>query len=172
MLKTANKMLVKQWLIENHQPNEAEIATGREIRHYFNGFLLKELSGKINDFERQALRIAQMDLFTGRNLLEFAIVSCLPDTARRDRSRTELNREIYSSEQLTGEVGEAVVGDITVVSSRYSKEYDKFKIQAWMGESFVDFWFSASLEGELRIKGKIKQHRGNKTTALNYVKRT
>jgi hypothetical protein len=34
----------------------------------------------------------------------------------------------------------------------------------------VDFWFGKELEGELRIKGKIKTQRGNKTTQLNYVK--
>jgi hypothetical protein len=171
LTKTANKKLVKQWLIENIQPTEEEAAQGQEIRRYFHSFTLKALMGKINDFERQALRIAQMDLFTGRNLLEFAIVSCLPETARRDRSRTELTREIYGSEQLQGQVGDTIVGDLAVVSSRYSKEYNKFKIQGRMGDSFVDFWFSQELTGELRIKGKIKNQRGNKTTQLNYVKK-
>ena len=41
-----------------------------------------------------------------------------------------------------------------------------------IGESFVDFWFPRAVEGELRIKGKIKALRGDKTTALNYVKIT
>jgi hypothetical protein len=95
----------------------------------------------------------------------------LPETARRDRSRTELTREIYGSEQLQGQVGDTIVGDLAVVSSRYSKEYNKFKIQGRMGDSFVDFWFSQELTGELRIKGKIKNQRGNKTTQLNYVKK-
>lgn len=171
VVKEANKILVKQWLRDNVQPTADEVAQGQEVRRYFNTFTLKALMGKINDFERQALRIAQMDLFTGRNLLEFAIVSCLPETARRDQSRTELNREIYGSEQLQGEVGDTVVGDITVIASRYSKEYNKFKIQARMGDSFVDFWYKEAAVGELRVKGKIKQHRGNKTTQLNHVKR-
>jgi hypothetical protein len=39
-----------------------------------------------------------------------------------------------------------------------------------MGESFVDFWFGKELEGTIRIKGKVKTQRGNKTTQLNYVK--
>jgi hypothetical protein len=171
MVKTANKLLVKQWLRENQQPNEQEIARGREVRNYFNSFLLREIAGKINDFERQALKIAQMDEFTGRNLLEFAIVSCLPSTMRRDQSRQELKREIQFSTQLAGEVGDVVVGDITVIDCRYSKEYNKFKVQARMGESFVDFWYKDRLEGELRIKGKIKAQRGNLTTQLNFVKR-
>jgi hypothetical protein len=169
--KTANKKLVKQWLIENRQPNEQEIARGREVRNYFNGFMLREIAGQINDFDRQALRIAQRDEFTGRDLLEFAIISCLPSTMRHDQSRQELKREIQFSTQLAGTEGDVIVGDITVIDSRYSKEYNKFKVTARMGESFVDFWYKDRLEGEVRIKGKIKAQRGNLTTQLNFVKR-
>jgi hypothetical protein len=170
LVKEANKKLVKQWLTENLEPTAAEITQGQEYRRYFNSFTLRAIAGKLNDFETQALKIAQMDQFTGRNLLEFAVVSCLPSVARRDQQRTELKREIYASEQLQGAIGDQIVGDITVVKTRYSNEYNKFKIDARMGESFVDFWFSKELKGELKIKGKIKALRDNKTTALNYVK--
>jgi hypothetical protein len=57
-----------------------------------------------------------------------------------------------------------------VIKTRYSQEYGKFKIDARMGESFVDFWYTSELKGELKIKGKIKNLRSNKTTQLNYVK--
>jgi hypothetical protein len=170
LVHRANKFLVKEWLRENRQPNEQEIAKGQEYRRYFNTFTLKAIMGKITDFERQALRIAQMDTFTGRNLLEFAIVSCLPNAARRDQRQQALNREIYASEQLLGEVGEVVAGDITVIDSRYNPNYNKFRINARMGESFIDFWYTRDMKGEQRIKGKIKALRGDKTTQLNYVK--
>jgi len=170
IIKEANKILVKGWLRDNVQPTNLEVELGQKYRSYFNGFTLKALTGKINDFERQALKIAQMDEFTGRNMLEFAIISCLPSVARRDQQQTELNREIYASEQLVGTEGETVSGLITVISSRFNQNYNKFKIKARMGESFVDFWFSKELAGELAIKGKIKSQRGDKTTALNYVK--
>jgi predicted membrane protein len=92
---------------------------------------------------------------------------------RRDQKRQELDREIQFSTHLAGDVGETFVGDITVMSSYYSQEYDKFKIQARMGDSFVDFWYKDKLEAnqELRIKGKIKAQRANNTTQLNYVKK-
>jgi len=116
------------------------------------------------------MRIASKDTFTGRDMYDFAVISCLPSVAERDAARTELNREIYASEQLQGNIGDAIQGEITVVKTRYSQEYGKYKIDARMGESFVDFWHTQELAGELRIKGKIKNHRGNKTTQLNYVK--
>jgi len=87
-----------------------------------------------------------------------------------DAANSELKREIYTSEQLQGDIGDNIVGDITVISARFNPDYNKHKITARMGESFVDFWFGKELEGELRIKGKIKTQRGNKTTQLNYVK--
>ena len=169
-IKEANKILVKEWLRTNEQPTADEVAVGQEYRRYFNTFTMKLLTGKINDFEQTALKIAQKDEFTGRDMLDFAVVSCLPSVARRDQQRTDEKREIYHSEQLPGAVGDTIVGDITVIRTRYSKEYNKYRIDARMGESIVDFWHSKELTGELRIKGKIKQHRGNGATQLNYVK--
>jgi hypothetical protein len=170
-IKEANKVLVKGWLRDNLQPTAEEIAAGQECRRYFNTFTLKALTGKINDFESTALKIAQKDEFTGRDMLDFAVVSCLPSVARRDQQRTDEKREIYQSEALPGAVGDTIVGDITVIRTRFNPEYNKHKVYARMGESFVDFWYHAAIEGELRIKGKIKAQRGDKTTQLNYVKR-
>ncbi len=171
--REANKKMVKQWLREGafSEATAEDIEKGREYRAHFNTYTLKALAGNISDFDKQALKIAQMDTFTGRNMLEFAIVSCLPNAARRDKERTELKREIFTSEQLIGNIGDTVVGDITVINSRFNPNYNKFKIQARMGESFIDFWFSQELTGELKIKGKIKNVRGDKTTQLNYVKK-
>jgi hypothetical protein len=170
LVHRANKLMVKEWLRENRQPDQQEITQGQEYRRYFNGFTLKAIMGKITDFERQALRIAQIDQFTGRNLLEFAVVSCLPSVARKDQKQTDLKRELYTSTQLLGNIGDTIAGDITVISSRYNPTYNKFRVNARMGEAFVDFWFTRDVEGEVRIKGKIKALRGDKSTQLNYVK--
>lgn len=170
-LKEANKILVKEWLRENLQPTADEIATGKKCRAYFNTFTLKALTGKINDFEQTALKISQKDEFTGRDMLDFAIISCLPSVARRDQARTELKRDIYASEQLHGAVGDEIIGDIDVISTRFNPEYNKYRVTARMGESFIDFWYKDDVKGTVRIKGKIKNVRGDKTTQLNYVKR-
>ncbi len=172
LIKQANKVMVKQWLRDNRQPSAEDAEKGREYRNFFNTYTLKALMGGLSDFDKQALRIAQMDVFTGKNMLEFAIVSCLPSTARREQERTELKREVYSSEQLVGNVGDVIRGDIEVISSRYNVNYNKHKIVARMGEAFVDFWFSQNLDkGAVRtVQGKIKAVRGDKTTQLNFVK--
>ena len=176
LLKESNKAMVKYWLRNNNftEATAEDIAKGQEIRNYFNGFLLKQISGKINEFEQQALRIAQMDEFTNRNMLEFAIVSCLPSVMIRDQSRNELAREVRHSTQLTGNVGDKIQGEIEVVKCYYSKDYDKFRVTAKLVDSFVDFWYNSNLEAgdRISIKAKIKSVRGDNTTQLNFVKRS
>jgi hypothetical protein len=169
--KQANKAMVKGWLRNNQNPaTAADVERGREVRNYFNGYLLKQISGKINDFEQTALRIAQMDEFTNRNMLEFSVVSCLPSVMLRDQSRKELKSAISSSVQLAGEEGDKIQGEIEVFKCDYNTTYDKFMVQARMGDSFVSFWFSSRLDGAVTIRAKIKSQRGDNTTQLNFVK--
>jgi hypothetical protein len=169
--KQANKTMVKGWLRNNQNPaTAADVERGREVRNYFNGYLLKQISGKINDFESTALRIAQMDEFTGKNLLEFSVVSCLPSVMLRDQDRKELKTAISSSVQLAGSEGDKITGEIEVFKCDYNTTYDKFIVQARMGDSYVSFWFGSRLEGVVNIRAKIKSHRGDNTTQLNFVK--
>jgi hypothetical protein len=173
VVKTANKGLVKQWLIENQQPNDIELARGREIRHFFNGFLLKEISGKINDFERQALRMAQIDEFNGRNLFEFSVISCLPSVMVREESRKDLAQALRNSTQLTGSVGDAIQGEIEVVRATYKAQYDRWVIVGRLVDSYVSFYYNNSMEqgSKVYIKGKIKSIQEDNMTRLHYVKK-
>jgi hypothetical protein len=174
VIKENNKAMVKRWLREGYcgEDTEADWETGRRFRAHFNSYTFLALQGKLNDFQHQALRIAQMDRFTGKNMLEFSIISCLPDVARRDQAQNKFKQELYASEPLQGAEGDKISGYFTVESCRFNPNYNKFRIQGRMGESFVDFWFGRELSvgANLPIKGKIKRARGDKTTQLNYVK--
>jgi hypothetical protein len=172
LLKQTNKALVKGWLRDEDysQITAADIAAGQTARNHFKSYTFLAIAGRLNEFQTTAMQLAAKEEFTGRDIYDFAVISCLPSVAVRDAANSELRREIYTSDQLQGAVGDTVVGDITVISARFNPDYAKHKITARMGESFVDFWFGKELTGELRIKGKIKTQRGNKTTQLNYVK--
>ena len=121
--KQANKTMVKDWLRANSFGliTAADIERGREVRSYFNGFLLKEIAGKINDFERQALKIAQKDEFTGRDMYDFAVVSCLPSSMLRDQAKKELTTEIRFSTQLAAAVGDRIQGQIEVIKCYWNQ---------------------------------------------------
>ena len=168
----ANKVMVKAWLRDQDfsQITAADTAEGIRARDHFKSYTFLAIAGRLNEFQETAMKLAAKEEFTGRDIYDFAVISCLPSVAVRDVANSELKREIYTSEQLQGDVGDAVVGDITVISARFNSDYNRYKITARMGESFVDFWFGQELKGELRIKGKVKVQRGNKTTQLNYVK--
>jgi hypothetical protein len=172
LLRNANKTMVKAWLRDQDysQVTAADITAGQTARNHFKSYTFLAIAGRLNEFQTTAMQLAAKEEFTGRDIYDFAVISCLPSVAVRDVANSELKREIYTSEQLQGDVGDAVVGDITVINSRFNPDYAKHKITARMGESFVDFWFGQELKGELRIKGKVKVQRGNKTTQLNYVK--
>jgi len=173
--KTANKAVVREHL----RTNDFSIVTdddrvnGAAYRRHFTGYTMLAMAGGLNDFQQQAYKVACTETFTGRNLLEFAIISCLPSIARRDSQRQEIKREVFASEQLAGNVGETVIGDITVMDSRYSQQYEKYRVTGRMGESIVDFWFGTNLskDASYRIKAKIKAHRDDKTTQFHYVKK-
>jgi len=171
-VKTANKALVKGWLRDEDysQITAADIAAGQTARNHFKSYTFLAIAGRLNEFQTTAMQLAAKEEFTGRDIYDFAVISCLPSVAVRDVANSELKREIYTSEQLQGAVGDSIVGDITVISARFNPDYNKHKITARLGESFVDFWFGKELEGTIRIKGKVKTQRGNKTTQLNYVK--
>lgn len=175
ILNEANKHMVKRWLREGYftEATEADIVKGREIRHYFKGLLFKQIKGTLNDFESNVLRIAQIDEFTGKHMIEFAMVSCLPSMMLRDKARNDLDWDIRNSSPLQGNVGDKIICDITVVKCFFSQDYNKYRITAKVVDSFVDFWYNNSMEtgSVVSIKAKIKSLRDNNVTQLNFVKR-
>ena len=168
----ANKVMVKAWLRDQDfsQITAADTEEGIRARNHFKSYTFLAIAGRLNEFQQTAMKLAAKEEFTGRDIYDFAVISCLPSVAVRDVANSELKREIYTSEQLQGNIGDTIVGDITVTNSRFNSDYNRYKITARMGESFVDFWFGQELEGTIRVKGKIKTQRGDKTTQLNYVK--
>ena len=171
-IKTANKSLVKAWLRDQDYSlvTAADTEEGIRARNHFKSYTFLAIAGRLNDFQETAMKLAAKEEFTGRDIYDFSVISCLPSVAVRDVANSELKREIFTSEQLQGNIGDTIVGDITVITARFNNDYNRYKITARMGESFVDFWFGQELEGTIRVKGKIKTQRGNKTTQLNYVK--
>ena len=170
--KEANKVLVKEWLRSGNfsQITAADTAEGIRARNHFKSYTLLAIAGRLNEFQETAMKLAAKEEFTGRDMYDFAVISCLPSVSLRDAANAELKREIYTSEQLQGAEGDRIQGEVTVINTRFNPDYNRFKVRGRMGESFVDFWFGSALEGTVKIRAKIKNQRGDKTTALNYVK--
>ncbi len=174
--KRANKTDVKGMLATQdfHDVTDEDIANGKAIRQYFCGYLLKEVSGTITNFGRQALRIAQMDTFTNRQLYEISIISCLPNQYHNEVSRKNIANVIRESTPLVGNKEDYIIGDLIIITCNFNNNYNKYRVQGRFGESFVDFWFNygdgITAGDVIKIKGRIKQHRADGSTQLNYVK--
>lgn len=172
--KQANKSLVKQWVRTNDfvEVTPDDVLKGQEVRAHFRSYMFLAIAGKLNDFQKQAYTISQKESFTARDSLDIAIASCLPSIYEKDRARKEFMEQLKESTPVKGHVGSKVEGEIVVLSTRYNVNFNKYKVQAKMGQSFVDFWFaSAPAVGTIiHIRGKIKDQREDNSTQLNYVK--
>lgn len=172
--KEPNKALVKNWLREQNFAalTEEDWSNGRAYREHFKGYTLLAMTGKLNDFQLQVMKISAKDTFSGRDMLDFAIVSCLPSVVRRDRERLDIKREVVSSTQLQGREGDRVQGTVTVMSSQFSANYFKYRITARLGDSIVSFWLGYELvKGrDYAIRGRIKRQNSDGSTQLNFVK--
>lgn len=167
-----NKVMVKNWLRDqDYQHVTAEDHTaGAAARDHFKSYTFLAIAGRLNEFQTTAMQLAAKEQFTSRDLYDFAVISCLPSVAVRDAAHSAVRRDIYASEQLQGAEGDKIQGEVTVITARFNANYNRFKVRGRMGDSFVDFWYGLALEGTVQVRAKIKSQRGDKTTALNYVK--
>lgn len=173
--KRTNKAVVKDWLRTSNYSDliEEDYAKGEEYRTHFKGYAFLAIQGQLNDFQAQAFKIASKEEFTTRDMLDFAIVSCLPSVAERDQDRNALKKEVYHSTQLESPEGSTIITEMNVISCKFSSTYNKYRVHGRIGESFVDFWSQQGFVpgDDQKIKAKVKAHRGDKTTQLNYVKK-
>lgn len=174
VIREANKLMIKRWIREGYcgEETDEDRAAGQVVRNHFKSYMLLAIANKLTDFQHQAYKISQKDSFTDRDGLELAIASCLPMVYERDRQRKEFMEQLRDSTQLQGCVGDKIQGEFVVLSARYNVNFDKYRVQGKMGDSFVDFWFSEApkVGSAMRIRGKIKQLREDNSTQLHYVK--
>jgi hypothetical protein len=174
-IKQANKLMVKEWIRDNNFSvvTAEDREKGQEIRTHFNSYMLLMLTGKINDFQRKAYKISQMEDFSEHQLaIEIGIACSLPSVYERDLARAELMEQLRASTPLSGQIGDRVEGEITVLESRYNAAFDRFRISARMGSSIVYFWYGAGIaQGTVtQIRGRIKAVQEDNGTQLHYVK--
>lgn len=171
VLKKANRELILDWISNNYQPTSDEIEKGQECRRHFNGYTFLALAGRINDFQNKAMQIASKDEWK-YDRYEFGILCSLPGTMERDLRNREIADIIRQASKVTNDVGEKVQGQIDVLKSNYSFNYNTNIITAKMGDSVVEFFSQNTFDvgKTYTIKGKIKKHLDDNRTRLNYVK--
>jgi len=148
---------------------DTDLETAKTMLTHFRGYIMLQLSGKLNEFQHTVLGVISKDEINYSKQYECSIVSCLPKAYRTDLQRKELDAMKRSSTPIQED---NFKGEIIIEACRYSVYYDKFRITARTENKILDFWYRESLETGMpyMIKSKVKARRGDGTTQLNYVK--
>lgn len=174
--KEAIKRQANKYMVMDHcRGADVLTITAADRKHaekmltHFRGYMLLQLSGKLNEFQSTVLSIISKDEITYAKQYECSIVGCLPKVYRTDLERKQLDEKKRGSTPIKSD---NFHGEIIVEACRYSVYYAKFRITARTENKILDFWYRESLETGMPyiIKGKVKNRRNDGTTQLNYVK--
>ena len=169
--KLANKTLVHQFLKGAFDLRDEDREMGEKVRQHCNGLSFKIITGKtLSEFEQAMLTIADKE--TTDSNYDIAVVASLP--ASYERAQARIQQDAMLREKggtLTDAVGDKVELDIEVVRCNYSNNWDTHFVTATVDNAVVFFASRNKLElgSKLRIKGKVKAHKEDRTQ-LSHVK--
>lgn len=169
--RVANKTLVHQFLkgelgmtLEDHE-------MGDKVMQYCRGLTFKLLTDKrLSDFEATMLAIVEKS--TTDSNYDIAVVASLPASYERSLVRAEQNIRLREAAGcLEAPVGSKVEMDVEVVRCNYSNEWGVFYVTAIADAGVVYFARNNSIDlgSKVRIKGKVKRHKEDRTQ-LSHVK--
>ena len=169
--KIANKTLVHQFLKGAFDLRDEDREMGEKVRQHCNGLSFKIITGKtLSEFEQAMLTIADKE--TTDSNYDIAVVASLPASYERAQARIQQDAMLREkSGTLTDAVGDKVELDIEVVRCNYSNNWDTHFVTATVDNAVVFFATRNKLElgSKLRIKGKVKAHKEDRTQ-LSHVK--
>ena len=169
--KIANKTLVHQFLKGAFDLRDEDREMGEKVRQHCNGLSFKIITGKtLSEFEQAMLSVADKE--TTDSNYDIAVVASLP--ASYDRAQARIQQDAMLREKsgtLTDAVGDKVELDIEVVRCNYSNNWDTHFVTAIVDNAVVFFASRNKLDlgSKLRIKGKVKDHKEDRTQ-LSHVK--
>ena len=143
-----------------------------------NDITFRLLQGKaMNSFDdgiRKVLAVEER-FSAHQDRYELAIVACLPASVERSQVRQSVDQRVkFARGGYVGEVGTKVtLTDVEVLSATRSKEWNIYWIRGITDQDqIVMFSNKESFDAgtHLTIQGKVKAHRDDNLTQLNYVK--
>ena len=167
----ANKKLTSQFLRGDFEINDEDRALGQEVRQYCHSLTFKILQGKtLSDFEQTMLKIADKE--TVASFYDIAVISSLPASYERSKARREQSNRLRDHQGCLNQAeGTKVDLEIEVMRCNYSNNWDTYYVTAIVDDAVVFFAFRDQIElgSKLRVKGKIKSHKEDRTQ-LSHVK--
>jgi hypothetical protein len=112
-------------------------------------------------------------------LNKFGFIACLPSVYKRDYAITQTNKRVKTLDlEYLASIGSTVEDqDCEILSSRRSKNFDAWNIDAIIDNKMVSWFSKVDLKPGncVVVKAKVKDHSAhwkhqNPVTRLNYVK--
>lgn len=173
----ANKVLVRKWLSTNDTAHftEDDRLEAEAVRSYWQLKLFNILCGTANDYEKSAVEAASQDEVNSHDHKKIGIISSLPAAYERGLvrdKRLEVKQDASIGSQHFGSIGDAVVGKVEIIDCVYSQNWTCYYVTGKLDGNVVLFTLKESVEAgkTFPLKGKIKKHRDENITQLNYVK--
>lgn len=174
----ANRTYAFEALLDPDLLTKEDYELGSDVRHHFRGLTMKMLSGEINNFEKVALETIDIADFENdpQANYHFSVALSLPSVYDRATERESIDDEIAElKSEYYGSSGDRYLGEIRVLRTIYSKNYDTYFVTAVIKESTNHVVFFANKNsykyGEiLKIRGNVKAHRDAGQTQLNRVR--
>ena len=175
---SANKYLVRKFLNESpDQVTEADRNEGAAVQSYWKMKMFAVLQGNGNEFTSRAVEAAGKETVASNDFMSLGIISSLPASYIRGIAndiKTEIKQDAVMLSAHQGKVGDHIIGKVAIIDCIYSKNWMCYYVTGKIGNN-VFLWISKSAvdaSTEFNLKGRVKRHRDDNITQLNYVKLT
>lgn len=175
---TANKILIRELLdARAAEVTDVDRAEAEAVRGYWQLKLFAVLSGDATGYIKSAVEAASADTVVDTDFMRLGLISSLPQGYERGMvrdQRDEVKQEVKMTSQHIGTIGATVSGKVEIIDCVWSKNYECFYVTGNMEGNMVLFIYKSKLDAgkQFQLRGKVKKHRDDNVTQLNYVKLT
>lgn len=173
----ANKIMVREWLAKKDMSvvTDADRSEAEAVRGYWQLKLFNVLSGTASDYEKSAVESASAAEIDSHDQQKIGLISSLPAAYERGMvrdQRLEARQEAAFGSQHFGRIGDAVAGEVRIIDCIYSQNWSCYYVTGTFNGNMVMFTARSAVDAGkvFQMKGKVKKHRDENITQLNYVK--
>ena len=175
---TANRVLIEQYLRQYSedagafgcQVTDADFEAGRQARDHVRGWLFQSLTGQVNDYQKNCMRLAELDqLDAGQGM---GVIASLPSSVERDQRRQAVQFMAQTGQPLPVSPGQPYSGTVEILDCVFSANYGTYFVSARTPESNVIRFSQRQplMAGQqVQIRGRVREHRGD-VAVLHYVR--